>query len=625
MVMKFIFTIALSLFVIILSAQETERIKFFDSSIVVDSTGRVTVTETIRVFANREQINRGIFRTLPLQRKGFWGEVFENEFEILHVKRDDAYERYHTDYSNNSVTIYIGKEDVTLFAGEYTYEIAYSLKPVVRFFEDHDEIYWNVTGNDWAFPIDAVHAMVTLPHNAIIQTGVSAYSGYAGDTGCACVINKNAQSQVEFVTTSPLQSLQGLTVAVPFNKGVVPAISEEEAERRFLSRNPHLIVAALGFVIIVLFYFIVWVMRGRDPKGRLNVPLFRPPENVAPYLMRYLHKMGFDNKVLIASITYLAQQGYLLVSENDDKGYTLTKTDQDQSTLANVEQALLSELFKEGNTLEVGRAYSPALARARYVLQKHLAKVRSEYFKTNSGFIALGVLLSAVTIVATALQLQGQEMIAGVFLTVFASLFIIACVGLTNACLETLRQKRYGATIFQFLFTCIFYAVEFFLLIFVVGAIGLFPVLVLLAITGVTIAAFYLLRAPTKAGKELMERIDDFAKFLTTAEIPRMEMLTSSMELDLSLFDRYLPFAIALDLETAWAGHFANIPETSSSLSRHRWYHSSSGAGTTIDFSSSFSNFTSSLSSSSSSSSSSGSSGGGSSGGGSGGGGGGGW
>ena len=30
---------------------------------------------------------------------------------------------------------------------------------------DHDELYWNVTGNAWKFPIDVATATVLLPPN----------------------------------------------------------------------------------------------------------------------------------------------------------------------------------------------------------------------------------------------------------------------------------------------------------------------------------------------------------------------------------------------------------------------------------------------------------------------------
>ena len=44
-----------------------------------------------------------------------------------------------------------------------TVEIDYTVRNGTRFFEDHDEFYWNVTGNDWPVPIDHASAQVSFP------------------------------------------------------------------------------------------------------------------------------------------------------------------------------------------------------------------------------------------------------------------------------------------------------------------------------------------------------------------------------------------------------------------------------------------------------------------------------
>ena len=46
--------------------------------------------------------------------------------------------------------------------GNQTYVITYQSGKCHPFFDDHDELYWNVTGNDWKAPIREASADVTL-------------------------------------------------------------------------------------------------------------------------------------------------------------------------------------------------------------------------------------------------------------------------------------------------------------------------------------------------------------------------------------------------------------------------------------------------------------------------------
>ena len=74
-----------------------------------------------------------------------------------------------------------------IFAGgadtETTVRIAYRAANAVRFFKDHDEFYWNVTGNDWKVPIDEASASVALPGAAAGQFKAQAFTGAFGARG----------------------------------------------------------------------------------------------------------------------------------------------------------------------------------------------------------------------------------------------------------------------------------------------------------------------------------------------------------------------------------------------------------------------------------------------------------
>ena len=146
---------------IVLAASET--ILSFASHISVDPDASMRVTETIKVVSAGDQIKRGIFRDFPTTYKDHAGNKYTVGFAILAVARDGKSEAYHTETLSNGVRIYMGRKEYLLPPGEYTYTLSYRTDRQLGFFKDHDELYWNVTGNGWNFPIETASATVVLP------------------------------------------------------------------------------------------------------------------------------------------------------------------------------------------------------------------------------------------------------------------------------------------------------------------------------------------------------------------------------------------------------------------------------------------------------------------------------
>src|SRR5690606_32594254 len=143
-----------------------EQIRAFHADIDVHANGTLSVTEEITVNAEGTRISRGIFRDIPLRYDDAQGKIREVGLDVVSVLRDGRPEPFATERSSGVLRIRIGDGDVRLTPGVYTYEIAYDTTRQIRFFEDHDELYWNVTGNVWEFPIRQASAQVTLPRGA---------------------------------------------------------------------------------------------------------------------------------------------------------------------------------------------------------------------------------------------------------------------------------------------------------------------------------------------------------------------------------------------------------------------------------------------------------------------------
>ena len=156
-----------------------ERIIDFDSSIQIFADGHLIVTETIEVVSAGDMIRHGIYRDFPTRYKDRQGREIEVGFSLLNVTRDGMAEAYHTKSLSNGIRIYVGKRDAFISPGLHTFTLTYRTDRQLGFFDQHDELYWNVTGNGWSFQIDQARAEVILP--ALIEPLKStAYTGPQG-------------------------------------------------------------------------------------------------------------------------------------------------------------------------------------------------------------------------------------------------------------------------------------------------------------------------------------------------------------------------------------------------------------------------------------------------------------
>lgn len=619
-----------------------ERIRAFDSHIAVDADGGLTVTETIAVIATGAQIARGIFRDFPTSYEGPWGTRVAVPFTVERVTRDGTPEPYHTEAVEGGVRVYVGQADVTLPPGPYTYTLTYRTARQLGFFADHDELYWNVTGNGWAFPIEHAAATVVLPA-AVPRARVTleGYTGAAGSTERALRTEHAADGTLRFATTRPLAAYEGLTIVAAFPKGVVRAPTPAERRAAWLESNRHLLAGAAGFALVLLYYAIAWVAVGRDPARGTVIPLFAPPLGLDAPGLRYVAGMGYDERCFTAALVSLAVKGWVRITEGSDGVFALTRLNGSREPLSGAERELLRTLFAGSDTLRLEQANH---ARVRTGIGGLRGALALEYdgamFRLNRRWLWPGLALSAATLLAVgALGPAGGAGGVGTgFLLVWLGVWSYACLHLLENVTRGWRDAlRPGVGVVSRVFAILLAViVTAFSLPFLAGeAFGLFaltqvsgvwtaPLLLALAAGGWLFA--WLLKQPTRSGRAAMDQIDGFRMYLTTAEGDELRHAPPRTP---QVFESLLPFAIALGVEHAWSERFADVLAAAEARGEpatvgRRWYSGASPGGLHVAaFSSSLASAVS--SSSTAPGSRSGSSGGGSSGGGGGGGGGGGW
>jgi len=613
-----------------------EAIRDYQARVVVEKDGGVLVTEDIEVVALGQEIRRGIFRDVPLGRSSM-GLGSGADFELVQTLRDGQPETSRVERSGGDVRIYLGRSDVFLKPGIYRYRIVYRMSDQAGRFGDFDEIYWNVTGNEWAFPIEHAEATVVLPPGAPVQQ-VAAYTGYAGSRAQDAIITET-DAGVVFRTARALAPGEGLTVAVGWPEGYLDPLTPAQRFRRFMDRWGSLALAGVTIGVVLLYYLIVWWRVGRDPKPGTIIPVYHP--TLPPAAMRFIENMGSDTTCFTAAVLNLAVKGHVKIEEDSDGKQTLTAVDDDAAArpMSAGEEAAFDALFVHGDTVKVQRKSKSVLRGAVAALSSHLNKTfNAIYFRRNGGWFALGMFLTLIGWLAVALlsARTPDGLIISIFVAVFTAMFGGVSGAIWDSVRLSLKSGKPGQVAGAVIGT-VFMGSGFFVMMgvmtVVVGGMGIVPLAMLVSLVVLNIVFFRLLKQPTAIGRAALDEIEGTRLYLTVAEEDRLKF-HNPPDRTPEHFHELLPYAIALDVETGWTGLFkAQIEaaqrqgDTNPYLSPS-WYRGSSGGGFSdvASLNSLGSGLGSALSSATaSSSSSSGSGGGGSSGGGGGGGGGGGW
>jgi uncharacterized membrane protein YgcG len=667
--------------------QQQEKIYSYHSDIVINKDASVDVTETIKVKALGRDIRRGIYRDFPTTYRDALGNKIVVNMDILGVYRDNRPEDYHTESMDNGIRIYIGNENVYLDPGDYTYKIIYRTNRQLGFFNDHDELYWNVTGNGWMFPIETASATVTLPDK--VTSGSLKYYGYTGRQGSRQSYLKAeviSPGKVGYKTEYPLGPYEGLTIALEFPKGIVAQPSDMQKLSWFAEDNTTEIIGVIALFFIFFYYIIVWSRVGKDPDKDVIIPLFTPPDNLSPASVRYIERMGFDNRTFAASIINMAVKGYLKIKE-EDSTYSLIRLKNDTSALSKEEKKIARRLsFSKNGASDIqvedaleklnnyknsksflarsisgvltaavqnriksrvkqepsdGEEFTLVLRNTNHTifssaisaLKKELKKTYDKtYFLTNRKQFIIGLVISVLFLAFAFVFGRPEQIFILLWITIWSLGVGMLLLNVFRTWKRVLSGGKFkisflGGAVFSTLFALPFIAGELAGIYFFYSAGSIVSAISVGAIVFLNVLFYHLLKAPTLLGRKVLDKIEGFRMYLSTAEEERLNYLTPADKTP-ELFEKYLPYAFALNVEQKWSEQFSDILSAAAIEKNYSpsWYSGSGWntfdtSGFTSSFSSSFSGAIS--SSSSAPGSSSGSSG--SSGGGGGGGGGGGW
>ncbi len=483
-----------------------ERILSYDSQLQVNSDGSMDVREQIKVRAEGNNIRRGIYRDFPTRYKDRYGNRVAVELQVIGVQRDGRTEPWFTENLSNGVRINTGNDDFLSVPAEYTYTLHYRTTRQIGYFADHDELYWNAIGTGWDFAIETATVDLHLPQPVpVAQLKAEGYTGPDGSKQQDYTASVPAPGIAHWQLTQPLAPHEGLTIVLSFPKGLVPEPSRAQRMLWLLKDNRGVLVALAGLMLMLVFCFRRWNAIGRDPEPGIVIARYDPPQGYSPSALRFIQRMGHDNRAFSADVLALAVAGLLRIERDrgllTDEWTLVREAGHDDESLSPSLRVLLDKLFQKGSPLVLTNTNASTMQAAQSAHGKALSTLYDgKMFRRNGGSVGLAFIILAITGLLS---------------------FVVA-----------------GGS----------------------GVPAIIAVLVLMMF--VLIAFGLLVRAPTPEGRKMLDEIDGFKRYLGVAERDELASMQGPDAggrppmLDAKRYEFLLPYAVALDVEDAWTNKF---------------------------------------------------------------------
>ncbi len=515
----------------------------FHSDITIHEDSSFFVKETIEVKFDRPR--HGIYREIPYKYRDDLGKILETPMKVISVTDGSGKAwKYKVKRTGPVINIRIGDAN-RYVEGNQTYAITYKVENAILFFKDHDELYWNVTGNHWKAPIREASADVALAvKKKSKDLWAACYTGGYGSKESECD-HETFENRARFLTRRNLKVGEGLTIAFGWDKGLV--FPPPSWKRLLWMMNMRENWVFLLPILSLIYMVSLWYRKGRDPRVRESVTvMYEPPKfdgtPLTPAEVGTLIDEKLDPRDITSSIVGLAVKGYIKIEETKKEGwihdttdYYLKKVKEADATIGPFETELMNSLFQGSvpGTLVLVSGLKNKFYTNLDILKKTLygELVRKKYFTINPE------------------KVKNSYVAAGIVVIVFGVLLLVF-----------LGPDSVGKSIFAS---------------------------VLMSLPVFAFAKY--MPAKTRAGASAYMDILGFQEFMNRGEKDRLERMG-----DKDLFSKFLPYAIALDVVDNWAkafkGIYQNPPE---------WYTSQGGVGvfTPYGFSHSIGSVTSNLSS----------------------------
>lgn len=344
-----------------------EHIKSFQSEITINKDGTIDVKETI-IYDFSTLNKHGIYRDIPFIKTNEDGKKFELKLDNVLVTDENgrSYKFVKSWIDEKILRLKIGDAD-RYVTGEHQYIISYKVSGALTYYSDHDELYWNVTGNEWNVPIAFSRAQVTMPEEIEKEKiNLKCFTGGYGSTESDCR-SDNVEGIPIFGTNNYLMANSGLSVVISFPKNIVAVLEPKEFISFWETWIGKLVTGLIGLIGLIWYVFLPfyiiyrWIRYGRDPKGVVGVTSawFDPPKTqdgkrfLTPGEVGTLGDETVDMKDITSSIVDLARRGYITIDERKKGDFYLIKNKDADNSLLTFEKSILTKFFGGTNEIRI--------------------------------------------------------------------------------------------------------------------------------------------------------------------------------------------------------------------------------------------------------------------------------
>ncbi|MDD4381873.1 MAG: DUF2207 domain-containing protein [Candidatus Dojkabacteria bacterium] len=350
-------------------AQDTEYISLFKSNIELKQNTDIYIEEEIHY--HFPEYKHGIYRSIPTDYRvsGILTRPTRLIVDELYYYKEDSptttFTTFSKDYSVGYTDLKIGDPDLTII-GDYVYIIKYRIRNYANYFDDHDEIYWNATGNEWTVPILETDIKIKVP--GIIQDKIC-YTGYTGSTESKCQFSDTSENETTLTAEDIIFAGQGLTFAIAIPKGTLDNITV----RVFFAS----LLANIGFFLpvpVLIFGLLAIKKLGKNKKLTI-IPHYDVPKDIYPLLAGNLYSKNLSHKHITAQLIQLAIDKHIKIIQESSRSYILQKDDTKKEIKEDSVRALYAGIFsgKDSlNTRDISSTFYMTVNSIRKTLEKTL-------------------------------------------------------------------------------------------------------------------------------------------------------------------------------------------------------------------------------------------------------------
>ena len=528
----------------------------------LDAKGRVQAQEEITLY-NEGKFAEGFYRDFPYLYAGNTGKRRISKLDVEEVRLNGELVPWNLENFADGMRLAVGP----LPPGNSVLAIRYSLDRQVLLSRDLEQLHWQMPGYFCPVEIEQITYTLELPEEIPRKELILAtFTGQQGDAGKAVFHYLDGKGEAVFATTRALERGENLYCSVAWPAGYLEPAPWSQHLLWTLRDSASAVIALAVMFLLVSWYFAAWLRVGRRPLGK-TAPDPTPPDKLSPAVLRFLRRGGYDNRTFTAAVLSLAVKGCLLIVE-EGGNFALVSSGV-RPYLPVDEEALMNSLFAKRMTVFPAK-HQELLHSARKAHKKQLSRlIKGKLLKANRGWFYPAVLFSLAGIALSAwlmpAPIWGLPGLAGFAL--WCSLIALVAARTLDLAPSLADDRGVGVVTLALLGEVILVlALSFIWGRWLAGIYDWLTVAAVVGIVGVNTVFSRLLVAPTPEGRAALKHTEGFRRWLRSKE-------GKAESEDPSSFEKYLPYAVALDATSRWGRRFSPV-KGKGSLSP-RWYNGS--------------------------------------------------